>query len=132
LDPQQLFQLGFQLSFVTVAALTIATKPLANLFSLPIRPDRWIPQRLLHPARRSLSRIAQHGCELLSVCCVCWLATLPFAWLTFHCIACGSGAANFATVRLGASMMALGISSILDAPFCRWASLCLNNSNWLL
>jgi len=132
LDPQQLFQLGFQLSFVTVAALTIATKPLAHLFSLPIRPDPWIPQRLLHPARRALSRIAQHGCELLSVCCVCWLATLPFAWLTFHRVSWYSVAANFATVPLGASMLALGISSILAAPFCRWASLCLNNSNWLL
>ena len=132
LDPQQLFQLGFQLSFVTVAALTIATKPLAHLFSLPIRPDPWIPQRLLHPARRALSRIAHHGCELLSVCSVCWLATLPFAWLTFHRISWYSIMANFVTVPLGASMLALGISSILVAPFCRWASLCLNNTNWLL
>jgi ComEC/Rec2-related protein len=132
LDPQQLFQLGFQLSFVTVAALTIATKPLAHLLSLPIRPDPWIPQRLLHPARRALSRIAQHGCELLSVCSVCWLATLPFAWLTFHRVSWYSVAANFATVPLGASMLALGISSILAAPFCRWASLYLNNTNWLL
>jgi ComEC/Rec2-related protein len=132
LDPQQLFQLGFQLSFVTVAALTIATKPLAHLLSLPIRPDPWIPQRLLHPARRALSRIAQHGCELLSVCSVCWIATLPFAWLTFHRVSWCSVAANFSTVPLGASMLALGISSILAAPFCRWASLCLNNTNWLL
>jgi ComEC/Rec2-related protein len=132
LDPQQLFQLGFQLSFVTVAALTIATKPLSHLFFLPIRPDPWIPQRLLHPARRALSRIAKHGCELLAVCFVCWLATLPFAWLTFHRISWCSVAANFATVPLGASMLALGISSILVAPFCRWVSLCLNNTNWLL
>jgi ComEC/Rec2-related protein len=132
LNPQQLFQLGFQLSFITVAALTIATRPLAHLFFLPIRPDPWIPQRLLHPARRALSRIARHGCELLSVCSVCWLATLPFAWLTFHRISWYSVAANFATVPLGASMLAVGISSILAAPFCRWASLCLNNTNWLL
>jgi ComEC/Rec2-related protein len=131
-DPQQLFQLGFQLSFVTVAALTIATKPLSHLFFVPIRPDPWIPQRLLHPARRELSRIAKHGCELLSVCFVCWLATLPFAWLTFHRISWCSVAANFATVPLGASMLALGISSILAAPLCRWASVCLNNTNWLL
>ena len=131
-DPQQLFQLGFQLSFVTVAVLTIATKPLSNLFFLPIRPDPWVPHRLLHPARRALSRIAKHGCELLSVCFVCWLATLPFGWLTFHRISWCSVAANFATVPLGASMLALGISSILVAPFCRWASLCLNNTNWLL
>ncbi|HET9376663.1 MAG TPA: ComEC/Rec2 family competence protein [Chthoniobacterales bacterium] len=132
LDPQQLFQLGFQLSFVTVAALTIATKPLADLFFLPIRPDPWIPQRLLHPVQRSLSRIAKHGCELLAVCFVCWWATLPFAWLTFHRISWCSVAANFVTVPLGASMLALGISSILAAPFCRWVSLCLNNTNWLL
>jgi ComEC/Rec2-related protein len=132
LDPQQLFQLGFQLSFITVAALTIAARPLANLFSLPVRPDPWIPQRLLHPARRAFSRIAQHGCELLSVCFVCWFATLPFAWLIFHRISWCSVAANFATVPLGASMLALGISSILAAPFCRWASVCLNNTNWLL
>jgi ComEC/Rec2-related protein len=132
LHPQQLFQLGFQLSFVTVAALTIATKPLSHLFFLPIRPDPWIPQRLLHPARRALSRITKHGCELLAVCFVCWLATLPFAWLTFHRISWCSVAANFATVPLGASMLALGISSILAAPFCQWVSLCLNNTNWLL
>jgi ComEC/Rec2-related protein len=132
LDPQQLFQLGFQLSFVTVAALTIATKPLSHLFFLPIRPDPWIPQRLLHPLQRALSLIAKHGCELLAVCFVCWLATLPFAWLTFHRISWCSVAANFATVPLGASMLALGISSILAAPFCRWVSLCLNNTNWLL
>jgi ComEC/Rec2-related protein len=132
LDPQQLFQLGFQLSFVTVAALTIATKPLSHLFFLPIRPDPWIPQRLLHPVQRALSLTAKHGCELLAVCFVCWLATLPFAWLTFHRISWCGVAANFATVPLGASMLALGISSMLAAPFCRWVSLCLNNTNWLL
>jgi ComEC/Rec2-related protein len=132
LDPQQLFQLGFQLSFVTVAALTIATKPLSHLFFLPIRPDPWIPQRLLHPAQRTLSCVAKHGCELLAVCFVCWLATLPFAWLTFHRVSWCSVAANFVTVPLGASMLALGISSILVAPCCQWVSLCLNNTNWLL
>jgi ComEC/Rec2-related protein len=132
LGPQQLFQLGFQLSFVTVAALTIAARPLAHLFSTPFRPDPWIPQRLLHPRRRALSRIAQHGCELFSVCCVCWFATLPFAWLIFHRVSWCSVPANFATVPLGASMLALGISSILAAPFWRWASVFLNNTNWLL
>jgi ComEC/Rec2-related protein len=132
LDPQQLFQLGFQLSFVTVAALTIAARPLAHLFSFPLRPDPWIPQRLLHPARRALFRIAQHGCELFSVCCVCWFGTLPFAWLVFHRVSWCSVAANFVTVPLGAAMLALGISSILIAPICRWASMCLNNTNWLL
>lgn len=132
LDPQQIFQLGFQLSFVTVATLTIAARPLAHLFSLPFRPDPWIPQRLLHPARRAFCRIARHGCELFSVCWVCWFATLPFACLTFHRVSWCSVAANFATVPLGAAMLALGISSILAAPFSRWASVCLNNTNWLL
>jgi ComEC/Rec2-related protein len=132
LDPQQIFQLGFQLSFVTVAALTVAARPLADLFSLPFRPDPWIPHRLLHPARRAFSRIARHGCELFSVCCVCWLATLPFAGLIFHRVSWCNVAANFATVPLGASILALGISSIVAAPFCRWASICLNNTNWLL
>ena len=131
LDPQQFFQLGFQLSFVTVACLTIAARPLAHLLALPFRPDPWIPQRLLHPVRRASWRATQHCCELSSVCCVCWLATLPFAWLIFHRVSWCSVAANFATVPIGASMLALGISSILVAPFCHWASICLNNTNWL-
>ncbi|HZC35176.1 MAG TPA: ComEC/Rec2 family competence protein, partial [Chthoniobacterales bacterium] len=132
LDPQQIFQLGFQLSFVTVAALTVAARPLAHVSFLPFRPDPWIPHRLLHPARRAFSRIARHACELLSVCCVCWLATLPFGGLIFHRVSWSNVAANFVTVPIGASMLALGISSIVAAPFCRWASTCLNNTNWLL
>src|SRR5260370_31196619 len=95
LDPQQLFQLGFQLSFVTVAALTIAAKPLAHLFCLPVRPDPWIPQRLLHPARRAFSPIARHGCELLSVCPVFWFSTLTFALAIFPPISCGMFRAHF-------------------------------------
>jgi ComEC/Rec2-related protein len=132
LDTEQLFQLGFQLSFVTVAALTIATKPLAHLLSLPFRPDPWIPRRLLHPGQLAFCRIAQHSCELFSVCCVCWLATLPFAWSISHRVSWCNVAANFATVPIGASILALGVSSIVAAPFCRWASICLNNTNWLL
>ncbi len=132
LDPQQLFQLGFQLSFVTVAALTIAARPLAHFLSIPFRPDPWIPQRLLRPTQRAFWRIGQHASELFSVCWVCWFATLPFAWLVFHRISWCNVAANFATVPLGATILALGISSILAAPFCRWASVYLNNTNWLL
>jgi ComEC/Rec2-related protein len=130
-DPRQLFQLGFQLSFVTVACLTIAARPFAHLLALPFRPDPWIPQRLLHPVRRAFWRITQHCCELSSVCCVCWLATLPFSWLIFHRVSWYSVAANFVTVPIGASMLALGIASIVAAPFCHWASICLNHTNWL-
>jgi ComEC/Rec2-related protein len=132
LDSEQLFQLGFQLSFVTVAALTLAARPLAHLLSLPFRPDPWIPRRLLHPGQRVFCRIAQRSCELVSVCCICWLATLPFAWSIFHRVSWCNVAANFATVPLGAAILGLGVSSIVAAPLCRWASICLNNTNWLL
>jgi ComEC/Rec2-related protein len=132
LDPQQLFQLGFQLSFVTVAALTLGTQPLASLFFLPFRPDPWIPHRLLQPIQRGFCRIVKHGCELFAVCSICWAATLPFAWLIFHRISWCNVAANFTTVPIGATILTLGIASICAFPICRWASLCLNNTSWLL
>jgi ComEC/Rec2-related protein len=132
LDPQQLFQLGFQLSFVTVGALIVGTKPIAHLLGLPFQPDPWIPQRLLRPIQRGFYRIARRGCELLAVCTICWLATLPFAWLTFHRISWCNVAANFATVPLGAFILTVGITSICVSPICRWASVCLNNTNWML
>jgi ComEC/Rec2-related protein len=131
-NPLQLFEAGFQLSFVVVLAIVICVRPLAEWLAHPIQPDPFIPSRLLHPWHRSLVRFGNRLFELLSLSIVCWLASFPILALQFHRISLTSVLANFVLVPVGTWILVIGVISLLFVPVCSWIQICLNNTNWLL
>jgi ComEC/Rec2-related protein len=131
-DTQQLFQLGFQLSFAAVLGIVVCVEPLAHWLSRPFRIDPFLPIQLLNPAQKIGHRIAFHGCELMSLSFVCWLATLPILILRDHRVSTVSVLANVLVVPIASLVMTLAAVTLAATPLSNWLASCFNNTTWLL
>jgi ComEC/Rec2-related protein len=131
-NPQELFQLGFQLSFSIVTLIVIGARPLTSWLFHPFGPDPWIPNQLISPARRLWHRLIHRSAELLAVCTICWASSLPFSIWYFHRVSFSNVVANFLAVPVGTWILFTALLSILISPIAGWASIYLNNTNWLL
>ncbi|MBV9733218.1 MAG: ComEC/Rec2 family competence protein [Verrucomicrobia bacterium] len=131
-NPEELFQLGFQLSFAIVAFIVIGARPLTSCLAHPFKPDPWIPRQLISPLRRLSQRLIHRSAELLAVCTICWASSLPFSIFYFHRISFSNVVANFLAVPVGTWILFTALVSILISPIAGWASIYLNNTNWLL
>jgi ComEC/Rec2-related protein len=131
-DPPCVFATGFQLSFVVVAAVLGAVRPLSHWLARPFALDPFVPPLLVSAWRRSLRQVARHVCDLVAVSAVCWLASLPILVWQFHRVSLSGLALNVVAVPIGALMLATGAASICIG--LGWATLgsYLNNCNWLL
>jgi ComEC/Rec2-related protein len=131
-NPEELFQLGFQLSFAIVAFIVIGARPLTSWLAHPFKPDPWIPRQLISPFQRFSQRLVHRSAELLAVCTICWVSSLPFSIFYFHRISFSNVVANFLAVPVGTWILFTALVSILISPIAGWASIYLNNTNWLL
>jgi ComEC/Rec2-related protein len=131
-NPEELFQLGFQLSFTIVAFIVIGARPLTSWLAHPFGPDPWIPRQLISPLRRLSQRLIHRSAELLGVCTICWVSSLPFSIFYFHRVSFSNVVANFLAVPIGTWILFTALISILVSPIAGWASIYLNNTNWLL
>jgi hypothetical protein len=66
------------------------------------------------------------------VCTICWVSSLPFSIFYFHRISFSNVVANFLAVPIGTWILFTALLSILVSPVAGWASIYLNNTNWLL
>ena len=131
-DTQELFQTGFQLSFAAVLAIIVAVRPLGQLLFRPFRADPFLPLQLLRPSQRFCFKSAQRACEALSLCIVCWAATLPILALHEHRISLVAVFANMAVVPLASLVMLLGVAAIVSATPFGGIVVCINNTSWLI
>jgi ComEC/Rec2-related protein len=131
-DTQELFQTGFQLSFAAVLAIITAVRPMGQLLFRPFRTDPFLPLQLLRPSQRFCLKSAQRACEALSLCIVCWVATLPILALTEHRISLVAVLANMAVVPLASLVMLLGVAAMVSATFSGGIVVCINNASWLI
>jgi ComEC/Rec2-related protein len=131
-DTQELFQTGFQLSFAAVLAILTAVRPLGHLLFQPFRVDPFYPHQLLRPWQRFFVKSAKRACEAISLCIVCWAATLPILALHEHHISLVAIFANLAVVPLASIVMLLGVCAMLSAQLCGSLAACINNTSWLI
>src|SRR6516165_412596 len=131
-DTQELFQIGFQLSFVAVLAILTAVRPLGHLLFQPFRVDPFFPHHLLRPWQRIFVNSAKRACEAISLCGICWAATLPILALHKHHISLVAIFANLAVVPLASIVMLLGVYAMLSAHLSSSMVVCFNNTSWLI
>lgn len=131
-DPPCVFATGFQLSFVVVAAVLVAVRPLSRWLERPFALDPFVPPLLVSIWRRWLQQGIRHVCDLVAVSAVCWLASLPILIWQFHRFSLSGLALNVVAVPIGSLMLATGAASICLG--FGWITLSgyLNNCNWLL
>ena len=131
-DTQELFQTGFELSFVAVFAILAAVRPFGHLLYRPFQIDPFFPVRLLSPCQRTWHTAMLHLCELFSLSTVCWGATAPVLILQEHHLSLVSIFTNLLVVPLATTVMLLGVTALLGGIVSQWIAACLNNSSWLI
>ncbi|MBV9107649.1 MAG: ComEC family competence protein [Verrucomicrobia bacterium] len=131
-DTQELFQTGFQLSFVAVFAILTAVRPFGHMLYRPFQIDPFFPMRLLSPWQRNWHKAMFQTCELFSLSSVCWAATAPILIFQDHHLSLISIFANLLVVPLATTVMLLGVTALLAGIVSRSIAVCLNNTSWLI
>lgn len=131
LEPQQLFQASFQLSFVVVMSLGLFLPPLEKWHQQLLQPDPLLPPELRPRWQRWLDRPFRFFTTSLVTSAAAWIGSALFAAHYFHLFTPVSLLANLAVVPLSglALMSTLGswISAVIFPPFTE----CFNHAAWL-
>jgi competence protein ComEC len=131
-DTQELFQTGFQLSFVAVFAIMTTVTPFGHLLYRPFQVDPFLPVRLLSPWQRTWRQAMLHACEILSLSTVCWGATAPILIFQEHHISLVAIFTNLLVVPLATTVMLLGVTGVVAGSISKSIAVCLNNTGWLI
>ena len=130
-EPTQLYQSGFQLSFVAVAGLALLVRPLERCLLNWVPQDPWLPAAL---RPRWLSWLALPGRLLvgnLAVGIAALLASLPLTVHHFNLVSPVSLIANLVVVPLSSLALAAATASLAVAPITPAGSEIFNASGWL-
>jgi ComEC/Rec2-related protein len=131
-DTNQLFSTGFQLSFAVVLAIIILADPLYRILVRWWEPDPFVPRNLLGRIPRLRQRLWHGAARGLSVSLAAWIGSTPLILPYFHLITPISLLANLVVVPLAFFVLAVGLVSLLLAPFASGLTVIFNNANWSL
>ena len=132
-DPNQLWSLGFQFSYIVVASILLLGLPAGRALKEMFSIYRWLPKEDWTTRQRIISWLLDKIIPLLAISFSAWLASVPLCAAFFNFIAPGAIVLNLLLVYLVAIVI---ISGILSAG---WAALLLfpasefiNHAAWLV
>ncbi len=158
-DPQQLFQAGFQLSFVVVFSLALITPVLDSLSGPALIPgprngpplvNRWVDEltkRLplaglffpdpLQPKhfrplwQRRLGPPTRYLLSAFATSFAAWIGSIPVIAYYFHLLTPVSLLANLIVVPISSLALSCNLASMATAAWLPWAAELFNHSAWL-
>lgn len=130
-DSNQLFTVGFQLSFAVVGCIVLLADPLFLFFRRLTAPDPFLPPALFGRFRRGWFAAVAATCRGASVSLAAWVGSLPLIYWYFYLITPISLFANLTVVPVAYFVLALALLSLITAPFSQGVSVIFNNTNWL-
>lgn len=160
-DPQQLFQAGFQLSFLVVLSLALlvprleavhrsmiephrgdrnsaASHPVRDWlvarapFAAVLLPDPWIPEDLRPRWQRWVGVPVRHFIRASTTSLAAWLGAIPVVAWYFHLLTPVSLLANLLVVPLSSVALACAFASMTVGSVVPFAGELFNHSAWLL
>jgi len=131
-EPGQLFQAGFQLSFLVVLAMILILPPLEAWARRLGAPDPLLPPEL-HPRWRRTFRLPlRHFSALAATSLAAWVGSLPLAAYYFHLLTPVSTPANIPAVFLCEFVLICNLSTLLLAGWFPAAAELFNHAGWWL
>ncbi len=130
-DPQQLFELSFQLTFLVVLAILGLARPLQRWLLRFGAPDPFLPVDLYSRARRAWEFLRKKTVGLTAVAIAAWLGSLPLMLFDFHFVSPVSPLANVVVFPCAFAVLALGVLSLAGSVASHALGVWLNNANWL-
>lgn len=131
-ETNELFAVGFQLSFSVVAAIIVLADPTFRFLRRRFEPDSFLPKSLFNTRRRALNHSLSWVARAGSVSFAAWIGSLPLMLWYYHLVTLISLLANLVVVPIAFFVLAGGLLSMVAAPFSSWLSVVFNNANWAL
>jgi competence protein ComEC len=132
IQPSQLWQMGFQLSYLVVLSILLFGLPLHAALWDFLKPYKFKPETALDRLQRSWLWISDKLLMLFAISFSAWLASAPLSAGFFGIVAPYSVLVNMALVNLAALVISGGVISLLFAlatltPLAAF----LNHAAWL-
>jgi competence protein ComEC len=131
-DTNELFSIGFQLSFSVVTAIVLFADPIFRLLQRCFASDPFLPRTLFSRPRRFADRLMQWIARGASVSLAAWIGSLPLMLWYYNLVTPISLLANLIVVPIAFFVLAGGLLSMIAAPISSWLSIVFNNANWVL
>jgi competence protein ComEC len=131
-EPRQLFQAGFQLSFLVVLCIILITPFFERLRERLLRPNPLLPEQLRPRWQRLVEAPARWTLGLFLASIAAWLGSIPLVAYYFHVFTPVSGPANLLAIPLCALVLICNLSSLLLAPWLPSVAVLFNYSGWFL
>ena len=131
-DTNELFSVGFQLSFCVVSAILLLHEPTFRFLQRRFASDPFLPRSLFTARRRALNKALAWLSRAAAVSFAAWIGSLPLMFWYYHLVTLISLIANLAVVPIAFFVLAGALLSLVTAPFSSSLSLVFNNANWTL
>lgn len=128
-NTNELFAVGFQLSFCVVGAILLLHEPSFGVLRRAFAPDPFLPRSLLTPWRQFRNTISIWFSRAAAVSFAAWVGSLPLMFWYYHLVTLTSLIANLVVVPIAFFVLAGALLSLLAAPVSPWLSLVFNNAN---
>jgi competence protein ComEC len=130
-DPCQLFQPGFQLSFVVVFCIALLFPVIRHRCqTLLYRRDPFLPEKLKPRGPAVLQDVSNFAIDTFAVSLAAWLGSIPLAAACFHLLTPISVPANFLVVPITALALMSSIGSLLTGAWWPAMAVLFNHSSW--
>jgi ComEC/Rec2-related protein len=131
-DTNELFAVGFQLSFCVVGAILLLHEPAFRFLQARLAADPFLPRTLFTAQRRTLNRAVTWLARASSVSFAAWIGSLPLMLWYYHLVSLISLVANLVVVPIAFFVLAGALLSLVAAPLSASLSIVFNNANWAL
>ncbi len=130
--PEQLWSLGFQLSYSVVASILLLGLPFNQHLTSAFRPYKWLPQESWNWRHKCINQCISKLCLLFSISLSAWLASAPFSAAYFGNVSPGAIILNMLLVNLASLVIIGGVLSIsLSLLQCDAFAALINHAAWL-
>ena len=133
IDPGQLWNLGFQLSYMVVASILLFGLPTSLRLKRSCRRYQWLPEEDLKTHQRMISWSLDKVIPLFAISFSAWLASTPLCATFFNFITPGAIVLNMllvclVTIAIVSGILSIGFSALLLSPVSDF----INHAAWLV
>jgi competence protein ComEC len=133
IEPQQLFSLGFQLSYLVVSSILLFGLPLHRILIDHIQLYCWLPQRDWTLSQRFIQKTVNSVALLFAISLSAWLASAPFSLGHFGYLSLSAIILNMLLVNLAAIVICTGCLSMgLGLISLTGIAAFINHAAWLV
>jgi len=130
-DPPEMFEAGFQLSFLVVLVIGLMLPPLNAWIDQLLKFDPLVPKELIPKWQSQGVNMLRHILRFFALSLAAWAGSIPLSAKYFNLFSPISPLANVVAVPLGIGALTSNLGSLVCGGWFPWATVLFNHSAWL-